>query len=149
LELNKIAIPFNVLQRDVESDSALYQSVIKRMKETTMTVAVEQTPYTLVEEPMIASSPSSPNARAHSPWFSDSRSSSLSASSLFSDSLDASLRSVDDAELALQMPSLVAIPNYKPKTGPNSSRSNRRNKNPAFSTCCIQTSRAISDSHIG
>jgi uncharacterized protein involved in exopolysaccharide biosynthesis len=54
LELNKIAIPFNVLQRDVESDSALYQSVIKRMKETTMTVAVEQTPYTLVEEAMVA-----------------------------------------------------------------------------------------------
>ncbi|MFM8717543.1 MAG: GumC family protein, partial [Spartobacteria bacterium] len=34
LDLNKIAIPFNVLQRDVESDSALYQSVIKRMKES-------------------------------------------------------------------------------------------------------------------
>ncbi len=37
LELDKVAIPYNVLQRDVESDRALYESVTKRLKETAIT----------------------------------------------------------------------------------------------------------------
>jgi succinoglycan biosynthesis transport protein ExoP len=127
LELNKIAIPFNVLQRDVESDSALYQSVIKRMKETTMTVAVEQTPYTLVEEAMVASSPSKPQrSRTLAMVFGLSLFLAVGIV-IFADGLDASLRSVDDAEAALQLPSLVGIPYYKPKIG----KSKRGNKNSA------------------
>jgi len=127
LELNKIAIPFNVLQRDVESDSALYQSVIKRMKETTMTVAVEQTPYTLVEEAMVASSPSKPQrSRTLAMVFGFSLFLAVGIV-IFADGLDASLRSVDDAEAALQLPSLVGIPYYKPKIG----KSKRGNKNSA------------------
>ena len=127
LELNKIAIPFNVLQRDVESDSALYQSVIKRMKETTMTVAVEQTPYTLVEEAMVASSPSKPQ-RSRTLAMVLGLSLFLAVGIvIFADGLDASLRSVDDAEAALQLPSLVGIPYYKAKIG----KSKRGNKNSA------------------
>jgi succinoglycan biosynthesis transport protein ExoP len=140
LELNKIAIPFNVLQRDVESDSALYQSVIKRMKETTMTVAVEQTPYTLVEQPMVASNPSKPNrSRTLAMIFGLSLFLAVGAV-IFADGLDASLRSVDDAEAALQLPSLVGIPNYKPSKSRNSSKSNRSNIN-------LQQSSARSKSH--
>ena len=130
LELNKIAIPFNVLQRDVESDSALYQSVIKRMKETTMTVAVEQTPYTLVEEAMVASSPSKPQrSRTLAMVFGLSLFLAVGIV-IFADGLDASLRSVDDAEAALQLPSLVGIPNYKASSSRHSSKkSNPGQKN--------------------
>ncbi|MEJ7607753.1 MAG: polysaccharide biosynthesis tyrosine autokinase [Bryobacteraceae bacterium] len=44
LELNKIAIPYNVLQREVESDKALYDVVLKRLKEldTSQNVGVEE-----------------------------------------------------------------------------------------------------------
>ena len=35
LELNKIAIPYNALVREVETDRALYESVLTRMKVTT------------------------------------------------------------------------------------------------------------------
>jgi len=113
LELNKIAIPFNVLQRDVESDSALYQSVIKRMKEATMTVAVEQTPYMLVEEPMVASSPSKPNRnRTIGLAFVLSLLFSLIGLVLL-DGIDSSLKTIDDAEHSLGLSGLAGIPNSK------------------------------------
>jgi capsular exopolysaccharide synthesis family protein len=116
LELNNIAIPFNVLQRDVESDSALYQSVIKRMKETTVSGAVEQAPYTLVEEPMVASSPSKPNRnRTIGLAFIISVGISIVGIILI-DGVDSSLKTIDDAEYILGLPALVGIPNSKIST---------------------------------
>ena len=111
MDLNKMAIPFNVLQREVESDRVLYESVIKRMKETAVTGAVDQAPYTLIEEPLVASLPSKPN-----------RTRTLAMALImafffavgvviFFDSLNSSLRSVDEAESFLHLPALVGIPN--------------------------------------
>ena len=111
LDLNKMAIPFNVLQREVESDRVLYESVIKRMKETAVTGAVDQAPYTLIEEPLVASLPTKPN-----------RTRTLAMALImafffavgvviFFDSLNSSLRSVDEAESFLHLPALVGIPN--------------------------------------
>jgi polysaccharide biosynthesis transport protein len=101
LDLNNLAIPFNVLQREVESDRALYESVIKRMKETAVTSGIEQAPFTLIEEPLVASEPSKPRKLR-----------TLALALLLSgmvavggivllDNLDTSFRSVDDAESSL------------------------------------------------
>jgi capsular exopolysaccharide synthesis family protein len=118
LDLNKMAIPFNVLQREVESDRALYDSVIKRMKETAVTGAVEQSPYILIEEPLVASLPSKPN-RTRSLAMAMVMSFFLAiAGVIFFDSLNSSLRSVDEAESILHLPALVGIPNHAP-TGLN------------------------------
>lgn len=113
LELNKIAIPYNVLERDVESDRSLYESLLQRMKETSVTGPVEQAPYTLVEEPMVPSYPSKPNVRR-----------TVALAFFFSvliavggvvllDMFDSSLRSVDEAEKFLHLPALVGIPNHR------------------------------------
>lgn len=114
LELNEMAIPFNVLLREVESDRALYESVIKRLKETAVTGGVQQAPYTLVEEPMVASSPSKPRKLLTLAVV-------LLLSSLLAvggivvfDSLDTSFRSIDDAEAALELSSLAGIPDHQP-----------------------------------
>jgi succinoglycan biosynthesis transport protein ExoP len=112
LELNKIAIPYNVLERDVESDRSLYESLLQRMKETSVTGPVEQAPYTLVEEPMVPSYPSRPNVRR-----------TVTLAFFFSailavggivllDMFDSSLRSVDEAEKFLHLPALVGIPDH-------------------------------------
>lgn len=113
LELTKIAIPYNVLQRDVESDRALYESVTKRLKETAITQGVEQAPYRVIEEPMVASTPSKPKTKL------------ILAAALFLglafgvavvialDFLDHSLRTVDEAESYLGLPSLTAIPDNR------------------------------------
>ena len=112
LELNKVAIPFNVLQREVESDRAMYDAVVTRMKETAVTGAVEQAPYTLIEEPMVASKPSKP--RVLRTLFLALVLSALAGAGFIvaADRFDSSLRSVDQAENFLQLPSLSAVPDF-------------------------------------
>ena len=113
LELNKISIPFNVLQRDVETDRALYEAVIARMKETAVTSRVEQIPYTLVEEPLIPSLATKPD-RKKIVALAITLSFLLSAIGVvFTDSLNTALRTVDEAESTLHLPALVGIPNHK------------------------------------
>jgi capsular exopolysaccharide synthesis family protein len=113
LELNKIAIPFNVLQREVESDRALYDSVINRLKETSVTGAVEQAPYTLIEEAMVPATPSKPHVtRTILIAFFLSLFAAV-ALVIVLDGFDSSLRSIDQAESALGLPALVGIPNHR------------------------------------
>ena len=115
LELNKVAIPYNVLQRDVESDRALYDSVTKRLKETAITQGVEQTPYRVIEEPMVASQPSKPRVKFI-----------LAVALAFGlglgvclviglDLIDHSLKTVDQAESYLGLAALGAIPDTRDK----------------------------------
>jgi succinoglycan biosynthesis transport protein ExoP len=122
LELNKIAIPYNVLQRDVETDRALYEAVIARMKETALTTGVEQTPFTLVEEPLVPGAASKPDRkRMVTLAFFFSFALAIGGVVLI-DSLDSSLRSVDEAEGVLHLPALVGIPNHKPAKTKKSAR---------------------------
>lgn len=116
LELDKVAIPYNVLQRDVESDRALYESVTKRLKETAITQGVEQPPFRIIEEPMVPSAPAKPRVKVI-----------LAAGLLLGvmagvglvfvlDLLDHSLRTVDEAESFLDLPALAAIPEKRIET---------------------------------
>lgn len=114
LDLNSLAIPFNVLQREVESDRALYESVIKRMKETAVTSGIEQAPFTLIEEPMVPSEPSKPR-KLRTLALALVLSGLLAVGGLvLYDNLDTSLRSIDDAEAALELSSLAGIPDHRP-----------------------------------
>ncbi len=114
LDLNNLAIPFNVLQREVETDRALYESVIKRMKETAVTSGIEQAPFTLIEEPMVASKPSKPR-KLRTLALALVLSGLLAVGGLvLYDNMDTSLRSVDDAESALELSSLAGIPDHRP-----------------------------------
>jgi succinoglycan biosynthesis transport protein ExoP len=110
LELNKIAIPYNVLQRDVESDRALFESVTLRLKETNITEGIESAPFRVIEEPLAASYPSKPRKKlilALSLVFGVT----LGAGIVIGlDVLDSSLRTVDEAEDYLELPVLASIP---------------------------------------
>jgi polysaccharide biosynthesis transport protein len=134
LELNKIAIPYNVLLRDVETDRALYDAVIARMKETALTAGVEQTPFSLVEEPLVPSRASKPDRkRMVTLAFALSLVVAIGGIVLI-DSLDSSLRSVDEAESTLHLPALVGIPNHKPVKVKKSNRTGtERDKYPIAS----------------
>jgi polysaccharide biosynthesis transport protein len=117
MELNRIAIPYNVLQRDVESDRALYESVTLRLKETYVTEGIDNAPFRVIEEPLVASSPSKPRKKF------------ILALALIlgmvvgvgtvagRDAIDGSLRTVDEAESYLQLPALASIPDRKDTTG--------------------------------
>jgi capsular exopolysaccharide synthesis family protein len=113
LELNKIAIPYNVLVREVESDRALYDSVLKRMNETNVSKNLEQNNIRLIEEPMVAVKPSKP------------RKLRILALALLGglvigsgiviaiDLSDRSIRTVNEVEEILGLPVLTLIPRTK------------------------------------
>jgi len=110
LELSRLAIPYNVLQRDVESDRALFESVTLRLKETYITEGIDNPPFRLIEEPLVASFPSKPRKKII-----------LGLALVLGialgvcvviglDTIDTSLRTVDEAESYLELPALATIP---------------------------------------
>jgi polysaccharide biosynthesis transport protein len=116
LELSRIAIPYNVLLRDIESDRALYESVTLRLKETYITEAIDSAPFRVIEEPMAATSPSKPRKKF------------ILALALVLgvvmgigtviglDLIDSSLRTVDEAESYLGLPALASVPERRDTT---------------------------------
>ena len=116
MELNKIAIPYNVLQRDVASDRALFESVRLRLKETHIAGGIDNPLFRVIEEPLIATYPSKPRKKFI-----------LALSVVLGlmlgvgtvvglDAVDGSLRTVDEAESYLELPALASIP--KRRTAP-------------------------------
>jgi succinoglycan biosynthesis transport protein ExoP len=114
LNLNDLAIPFNVLQREVESDRAMYEAVVLRMKETSVSSGIEQAPYALVEEPMVPTGPSRPRVK-QSLLIAFMLSSMLACVAIIAhDAMDSSLLSTDEAESTLGLPSLAGVPDHRP-----------------------------------
>ena len=116
LELNKIAIPYSVLQHEVESDRAMYDSVNNRLRETTVSLGIEKNPFRIVEEPMAASevAPSIPKIVGVGLFLGLA----LAAGLIFGlDLLDSSLRYVDQAESFLGLPVLAVISQVEGKSG--------------------------------
>ena len=116
MELNKIAIPYNVLQRDIESDRALFQSVTLRLKETYITEGIDNPPFRLVEEPLVATSPSKPRTK-----FILGLALVLGlvmgvGAVVGMDLIDSSLRTVDEAESYLGLSALAAVPDRRDTT---------------------------------
>jgi capsular exopolysaccharide synthesis family protein len=113
LQLNKLAIPYNVLSREVETDTALYQSVVSRMKETGVKASEESAPFRILEEPMIPSSPM-PDASIRYLFvgFIILLGGSI-AGVMIHDRLSSTIRSVDEAENMLDHPVLGSIPDEK------------------------------------
>lgn len=110
LDLNKISIPYNVLAREVASDQSMYDAVMIRLRETTVTQSLNKTPFRIVEQPRVAKTPIKPN-----------RTKAVLTALLLSlaggigvvialDSIDASFRSVDEVEERLSLPVIAAIP---------------------------------------
>jgi succinoglycan biosynthesis transport protein ExoP len=108
LELNKIAIPYNVLQREVDSDRAMYDAVNARLRETNVSLGVEATPFRIVQEPLAAK----PVPRPLLKWLGLGLflGLALGAGTIFGlDMLDSSLRYVDQAESFLKLPVLAVV----------------------------------------
>jgi len=110
LSLTKLSIPYNVLSREVESDRALYESVIKRMKETDVTRGLEQNSIRIVENATVSTVPVRPDkiqilllALAGGLAVGLGLSFGLNA-------IDSSVKTVDKVERLLGLPIVGAIP---------------------------------------
>lgn len=110
LELKRIAIPYNALQREVGANKSLYEAVLARLKETDVTSGLSVNPYRLIEEPLISNIPASPQKlkiMAIAGFLGLALGGGLI---LLLDQLDSSVRGVDEAEELFELPVLAAIP---------------------------------------
>jgi succinoglycan biosynthesis transport protein ExoP len=116
LELNKIAIPYNVLLHEVESDRAMYDAVNNRLRETSVSLGIEKSPFRIVEEPMPATSMGRPLVKILGIGL--VLGAALAAGTIFGlDMLDSSLRYVDEAESFLKLPVLAVVSEVKGQSG--------------------------------
>jgi len=115
LELNKIAIPYNVLLREVESDRSTFDSVSNRLRETQITQGIEKSPFRIIQEPMASFIPVKP-ARKKILMLAMVLGLIISCGVvLVLDALDQSLSSVDSAEAFLGLPCLSVVPQMEKK----------------------------------
>jgi capsular exopolysaccharide synthesis family protein len=114
LELNKQAIPYNVLVRDVETDRAIYESILKRLKEADIAKGIEANSVRIFEP---AALPGSPMNAKKTKIVALAVVGGLAIGVLISiglHMLDRSLRSVEQAERITGLPVVGAIPS-RPK----------------------------------
>jgi succinoglycan biosynthesis transport protein ExoP len=111
--LNKAAIGYQELARQAETDRALYESVLKQIKETNLTKDVKANAVSIAEHSVLPHQPVSP---IPSKTIMLGLLGGLAAGLAFvfgADALDRSLKTVDQAEAALGLPVLAAVPETK------------------------------------
>ena len=113
LDLDRVAIPYNALQRQTQTDRALYDSVLTRMKETRVGQGTALNDLRVVQAPTVPFHPSKP-----------SRLKILLAGALVGgfagvvlafvlELFNHTLQTVDQAEGILGLPLLAAVPELK------------------------------------
>ena len=115
VELTRIAIPYDELRRQAESDKALYESVLARSKETKLSEGLEKSNIRLVQEPLVPKDPSAPKLYLIIPAAILGGLIGALGLIVIQQLFDTSLRSVDQAETALDLPSLAAVPEVEGK----------------------------------
>jgi polysaccharide biosynthesis transport protein len=117
LDMNRIGIPYYVLQREVESDRSMYDSLMTRVRETAISAEIKSSPFHVVQEPITGMKPAKPEklkmmlvALVFALVFSGVVLVAL-------ETTDNTLRSVDQAEEFLGLPALGVIPEEKLKKG--------------------------------
>jgi capsular exopolysaccharide synthesis family protein len=63
LDLGKLGVEYSTLQREVESDRAMYESVLRRLKETDVSKGIEKTYMSVVQPAGLPDQPFRPNRR--------------------------------------------------------------------------------------
>ena len=115
VELSRISIPYDELKRQTDSDKLLYESVLARSKETKLSEGLEKSNIRMVQEPLVPKDPSKPNLKLILPLAFAAGLLGALGLIIVQQVFDTSLRSVDQAESALDLPSLAAVPEIETK----------------------------------
>jgi succinoglycan biosynthesis transport protein ExoP len=110
LQMNKILIPYNVLRHEVDSDRALYESILTRLKEIDVTKEVPQEAIRILSHPLLPERPVSPDKKRVLLLSIFGGLALGCGLSLLSRAHDGSFKTVDEAERRLRVPALGVIP---------------------------------------
>jgi succinoglycan biosynthesis transport protein ExoP len=110
VNLNRTAIGYQELARQAETDRALYESVLRQIKETSLTKDVKTNAVSVIEHSPLPHSPVSPRpTRAIALGLLGGLAAGL-AFVFGADALDRSIKTVDQAESTLGLPVFAAVP---------------------------------------
>lgn len=115
VELSRISIPYDELRRQAESDKLLYESVLARSKETKLSEGLEKSNIRIVQDPLVPKDPSKPKIPLILALAVVGGLMGALGLIVLQQAFDTSLRSVDQAESALDLPSLAAVPEIETK----------------------------------
>ena len=126
LALNKAAIGYQELARQAETDRALYESVLRQIKETDLTKDVKANAVSVIEHSPLPHAPVSPSPTKA---IALGLLGGLAAAVGFvfgADALDRSIKTVDQAEATLGLPVLAAVPEAKAGKAETNSTASKR-----------------------
>jgi polysaccharide biosynthesis transport protein len=129
--LNRAAIGYQELARQAETDRALYESVLRQIKETSLTKDVKTNAVSIVEHSPLPGAPVSPNPKKAIVLGLLGGLAAGIAFVLGADALDRSIKTVDQAESMLGLPVFAAVPETSDESGV--ARLKRRSKVPGGS----------------
>ncbi|PYI93065.1 MAG: hypothetical protein DME97_07090 [Verrucomicrobia bacterium] len=110
LALNKAAIGYQELARQADTDRALYESVLRQIKETDLTKGTKTNAVSVIEHSPLPSAPVSPNPmRVIVLGLLGGIAAGL-ATIFGANALDRSIKTVDQAETTFALPVLAAVP---------------------------------------
>lgn len=120
LALNKAAIGYQELARQADTDRALYESVLRQIKETDLTKGTKANAVSVIEHSPLPTAPISPNTmRTIALGLLGGIAAGL-ATIFGANALDRSVKTVDQAETTFNLPALAAVPEVSrtESTGP-------------------------------
>ena len=126
LALNKAAIGYQELARQAETDRALYESVLRQIKETNLTKDVKTNAVSVIEHSPLPHAPVSPSSTKA---IALGLLGGLAAGLIFvfgADAVDRSIKTVDQAETTLGLPVFAAIPEAREEAKSTRSKSKSR-----------------------
>ena len=108
--LNKIAIPYHALLRELEADRALYQSILNRIRGNDVARALENYPVRIAEPARETTEPVRPQKLLIMLATVSLGLGTGVGCCLLRDVADTSLKTIDEAEDALNLPVICAVP---------------------------------------
>lgn len=140
LDLEQLAVQYNVLKREMESDQAVYESVLTRIKQVDVSKGMETPPIWVHQLAMVPGEPVSPNAKKL--VGSSSAGGFMLGLAIIGLIVmqDRSIRTVDDAREKLRAPVLGMVSSLNPQV------LTPKHPGAARETSVLQTHRAVAES---
>jgi capsular exopolysaccharide synthesis family protein len=111
-DIGEKSIQYNILKRQVDSDKLIYEGLLTRMKEATVSAGVKASNVRIVDAAQVPKSPAKPRVVLNLALGIILGAAIGIGLALFQEYLDNTLKTADEVERLLRLPSLGLLPDY-------------------------------------